>query len=1063
MGRENIQKRISDIEERIKTLNDGKEKELASFERDCLNDVIDAVEGLAKAVRYDSNDPNLEKLRRSYASLAYLDELRREGKDADINVIRENAGTVSDNETYRKLTYLLMTESSRDGSSYYEYVPGEEKGYHLSDWIKELDSESTPDYGRTFDDLAAKAGINDAGLKNRYISLSEMNERIKGVDRKLSKSPEELFAIITDKEDLEKASLADDAAQFFKHQDNTLDAVRAIEPSEGKSWDNVPACIRRVLFCFLEQDTSPDATERNREVIDRLASGDPKDIEFKRDFLCDSINRLLEIRDEDLTVQTKEEKLNVWKKYGVLIDALFDFDQNFSGNVKNDFYVKKSVLNVIKHKAHLLENNITNVKKEFENDSDPRRAEQKLLKDIPVDDITKLFGACSNGYMSTDDPGVLNFLANAAAGINDEALKNAGDKDALTPPDPEKYDGHYLLPDEIIAVTAVSEPEKPGRWASFVSGLTSAYNATLGRLFGKAKDPYEAEFKEYAEKKAVYDKRLADRKKGLDAYKKDAEIYDDPEKRAAQEKKDVEEKNRRMTAKGAHDAYAANQDRYARLASEKIQNVKDTYKQMLDSMFSDLEHRTKGELNRIDHVMIGHKTLRSHLETEYALKNPDVHKDALFFQKCDEFIASSVKNGHAEELILASQLCGKKVSLFVPDPKTGVLVPNDGDGRVEHTLTIPQNVVIPRCPESDELKAKFNFINTPAEASERLRMVPDCIKGIRDLNYFGRSTLARQNSNNLADQFFGKERDNENLDNPHKFSLSRSAMQSHVFAYLMTEKKMTPEQIADPGYEPGKKLEAGAYIKGIMTSENGDLDKLAEYNVNGIVKMKEYISGKLAGKDITDASVLYAEENMYIFPLSHFIVDLDQEQKFMQSSVDKALEAHFDAKTSEELKTAKEKWNDEIKVNTVFSGTDDAMMYNARFRTGSTNEAVTHRASIIQQELFKKAVSDSVKNGESIFSVLDEVKLTEFQVSSISAATSKKSDGINKGIEEFNKVTSVKTPEQIRGFAKFVDDGGIIKGGKTENGAFVYTPAEPADEKANDAEVMIKEEFILKK
>ena len=273
----------------------------------------------------------------------------------------------------------------------------------------------------------------------------------------------------------------------------------------------------------------------------------------------------------------------------------------------------------------------------------------------------------------------------------------------------------------------------------------------------------------------------------------------------------------------------------------------------------------------------------------------------------------------------------------------------------------------------------------------------------------------------------------------------------------------TPEQIADPGYEPGKKLEAGAYIKGIMTSENGDLDKLAEYNVKGIVKMKEYINGKLAGKDITDASVLYAEENMYVFPLSHFIVDLDQEQKFMQNSVDKALEAHFNANTPEELKTAKEKWNDEIKVNTSFAGTDDAMMYNARFRTGSTNEAVPHRTLIIQQELFKKAVAEGVKSGESIFSTLDEAKLTEFTVSSTFAATSKKSDGMNKGIEEFNKVTSVKTPEQTLAFAKFVDDGGIIKGSKMENFTFTYTPTEPADEKANDAEVMVKEEFILKK
>ena len=1040
MGLDNINKRIDDIQKKIDSLPDGREKEMAVFEKRCLADIVETVEKVkGSTIRADSSNADLEKLRRSYASLSYIDEARRSGENVSVEEIMEKSISVSQNDIYRKITHTAFRKSSRDGSSLYDLVPGEKKGYHLSGWIKELDNGGVPDYSASYDAFAAENGVNDAEMKKRYLELSKMNECIKGANRAFAKSPKELFDILTDKAELEKHEKAASVASFFKKQSDTVNAIRGLEPACG-NYDGAPVCFVRQYSLFLEQDTSEAAMKRNQAKIDRFCSSDPEDADFKKEFVRDSLNRLLAIKDEDISVKTKEEKLAVCKKYGTLIDALFDADQNMIDNIGKDFYVPKPALNALKHKVDILTSNLSNVKKDFENDLDPHYAELKLLDGMDTENLSLVMDASNDDYCGTDDPNIKMLLSNKIINVNQSEREAADDASTHLDTNPEKFDGYFIMPDEMLTVKEPVKPRSPGGWASFVSGLTGLYNSTLGRIFGKAKDPYEAQFASYEKKKSAYESALAERAKGLENYKKDKEIYGDPVSKAAQEAIDVAAKNKRRPAVEAHEAFAAKREALTEAENKvdaDIRFAKDTYKAILDSEFASLEHRSHGELNRLDHVMIGHKTLRAHLEEDFLAKNPGSEIYGADFSECLTYINDSVNNGNAEEIILAAQLDGKKVSIFKPDPKTGELVVNDRTGHFEHPLGIPEGIVFPKCKAVNELKEKFEAINKPSDASERLKMVPGCIDGVFKLNYIGRASLASQNSYNLKEQFFGSE-STEGLDNPHKFSLTRSAMQSHVVAYLMTEKKMTIEQIADPDYMAKEKRDAGKLIKDIMTSENGDLDTLAKYNVNGIVKMKEYINGKLKNCDISDPKQLYSESNKYVFALSHFIVDLDQEQKNMRQSADRAIAEHISSTHPADLQKAVKGWNDEITSNTIFSGMNASYKALSRFKTGSITNAVQDRSLVIQQEIFKKSVSEKVRNGGSVFTALDGDAQITFQTSSYVATNYKKSDPVNTGIEEFIAGTDVRTPEKAAAFASYAASGDLIKDCNIENGNFAY-------------------------
>lgn len=983
MSKDTVVQKLEAKRARLDTLPEGAERDALAYEIRCTEETIAQIENPDTDPRHTEEGIKLGKM---YARLFLLKRAAENGEPFNAEEIERKAEALKDNRTYGKLVDYQIKKAGRGKEALFDLLPGESEEGHLTGWINDLDTGVTVDYAASFEQHIGSVPEEEREtVKSAYATVCDFNEMIRGVDYTLAKSPEELFAVANDRELRQRHEVAVNSLQFVNENNAARKRLSEIEP-KNKAITNMPIAIHRCYFMFLNHENTDAAKQENQKTVDRLCSADPDDRDFKKEFVVGMINKMLAVPDADLAATEPQDKVRVLREHYDTIEGLWEMDSNFMGNIEKDFDIPGEVLTALHHKSSLVQENFASFKKNLNVDKDPHYLEIRLTEGMNVEQLSRLADVSSQDYKGKDDPALkmvlIDRLTSAAGQMVAENARENGEK---VLPD-KRFDGYQLKSEDVLSL---SEPKQPGRIARFLHGIWNGFYKKTFEKYEKERSDIRTAKEQIARKKSV---------KG-----KEHESWQEKQQAGVSETIDKERQA---------------------LAAE-AEKLKETYHTGLEEAFSSLEHRTNGELNRLDHVMIGHKTLRGHLEAEYFAKHPDEDR-RMFSAEYQSFLDESVKNGHAEEVMLGAQLAGKKVTVFRVDQASGKLLLNEATGKPGLQLDDPK-------PGMKAVQtADMSFLNHPEEASDRIRLGQGCVRGIATLNYFGRAALSAQYTNNIGEQFFTKEEKSRMIENETTkayggFSLTRTCLESHTVAYLMSEKDMTIEQVADPTYLPGEKRLAGQKILSLFSKPDENIGEIAKINAAGSAKMSEALCGRLKGCDISEPEQYFTETNLNNNSLSRYIHDLDQESSRMKDAFDAEVCRRAGAKTPDEKSEAMTKWGNRVLNCCEVHRTEDLHRNGALFSTGNIYQYNQKRTEINQSITRVKMIGASMKAGKDLADAFGDEQRNYMVTSGLALDGDASFMQNGGGVKEYVRLSKAKTAEKAFRFGEYVSSPGFLK------------------------------------
>ncbi|MCQ2424841.1 MAG: hypothetical protein MJ070_01730 [Lachnospiraceae bacterium] len=982
MSKDTVVQKLEAKRARLDTLPEGAERDALAYEIRCTEETIAQIENPDTDPRHAEEGVKLGKM---YARLFLLKRAADNGEPFNAEEIERKADLMKDNRTYGKLVDYQIKKAGRGKTALFDLLPGEAEEGHFTGWINDLDTGVTVDYAASLEERIASVPEEEREtVRSAYETVCDFNEMIRGVDYTLAKTPEELFAVASDRELRQRHEVAVNSLQFVNENNATRKRLSEIEP-KNNTFANLPVAIHRCYYMFLNHENTDAAKRENQKTVDRLCSADPDDRDFKKEFVINMINKMLAVPDADLAATEPQDKVRVLREHYDTIEGLWEMDSNFMGNIEKDFDIPGEVLTALRHKSNLVQVNFASFKKNLNVDKDPHYLEISLTEGMNVEQLSRLADVSSQDYKGKDDPALKMVLIDRLTSAAGQMVaENASENGEKVLPD-KRFDGYQLKSEDVVFFR---EPKQPGRIARFLHGIWSGF-------YKKTFEKYEKELSDIRIAKEQIARKNSEKGKEHESWK---------EKQQAGIS-DTIEKNEALAA--------------------VAESLKETYHRDLDESFASLEYRTKGELNRLDHVMIGHKTLRGHLEAEYYALHPEEDR-RMFSAEYQNFLEESVKNGHAEELMLGAQLAGKKVTVFRVDQTNGKLLLNEATGKPGFQLGDPNPGL------KTVLTADMSYLNHPEDASDRIRLGQNCVRGIAALNYFGRAALSAQHSNNVGDQFFTSEEKNGMIANQAKtryssFSLTRTSLESHTVAYLMTEKEMTIEQIADPAYKPADKRLAGQKILSLFSDPDANIGEIAKINAAGSEKMSEVLRTRLKGCDVSDPEKYFTESNLNNNSLSRYVHDLDQESSKMKDAFDAEVCRRAGAGTPEEKKQALDKWSDRVLNCCEVHRTEDFYRDSASITTGNIYEYNKIRSEINQSLTRVKMLGASLKAGNDLADALGEEQRTYMVTSGLALDGDESFAQGSTGVKEYVKLSKAKTAEKAFRFGEYVSSPGFLK------------------------------------
>ena len=786
----------------------------------------------------------MDQVYENLAGLCVLNDIESSGEIVDSDEIRRRAADLGKNRDFRNAAF--SGEGVDSLQRCLDYLHDEEKQQHINNWTHEL-LRGRVDYETTFDTLSVNLPPEEKEkLRGIYNDMARINESAKIYKYQMGYSPIDLYAMATDpkaKTDYDNAIEANKEFDLSERQRVSIFAYS--NPLPG----SMPAAIQRSYFHFLQfsdKDNEADikaAEKRNQRIVTRLKSKKPADIKFQKEFVRNMINRMLSVPDEALSPTSADAALAFYRGNHQIIGALFE-GENILASLGRDFHISDEVRKVLRHKAQLATQNLSQYRELLKAQADPRYVVNSIARNWDGLDIMNVMSSPVSEFPKD--------YVNAFNGIGLGKINAVGNGN-LEQPDAARYDGLSIGDNDILSLT---KPVAPGFWAKLFN--TKAYR------------DYQQALSEYNENKAYHE--AEERRKN------------DPQTQESARWR--EERNAEMSA------HLDSIDRNA-----PYETAKNELMQQLNDTFSAIEHSTGNKLSRLDHVMIGSRTLRGVLQAEYTALHPD--QDPIITGDSDgfvNFVNQSVTNGHAADLMLAGMANGVQVVMYKPDSKTGTLQMNPATGKPEHILSMPKCVseldYIGKTYVKDLVTKDLKVdLKSPADARERLKDTYNCRLAVQQLNAINRTALSSPGSGNMMDQFFGRYKNDHpdfnlsTLQNPRGFGLGRTSLVSHTMAYLMSKHEMTPEQLRDPAYKPGLKADAGEYVLQQMTSPDGDYSELMKHSLNAMDKIVDYIDEKTKGVDLTQTAQVFSSDNECLVGMAECAHDLDQEYSHAMSEM----------------------------------------------------------------------------------------------------------------------------------------------------------------------------------
>ncbi|MCQ2423803.1 MAG: hypothetical protein MJ088_02775 [Clostridia bacterium] len=993
-----LRERLAALTAETSAMPEGSARDLASLERETAENLMTAIENRR------TEGPAFATLlaRMQYIYQAKAGELAPDEIETKAAAMGKNRRFV---DTFARGT----SNDARMGLL--DTLFGGTRTEHITSWLRDIENNVTVDYAAAFETLCTEPeGEAREALRTRFLSMGVTNEGIRMEDYLKAKTPEDIYAVMTDPQ-LERDHEAAAAiyAEIGPKDENIETYPKTLRPSQPDP-EPIPAFLARTYFYFYDYSGTEEAQRSNQKMTDRLHSDLPEDREYQKEFAREIINKMLAVPDEKLCPKNLEEAAALYREDHYLMRAMFTAE-SFLGTMNNDYDIPDDIRDAVLHKSGLLQQNVMRYASMFKMAASEHYGDMALVNEIDADEL-----AHTAEHVKNDPELMMALLEYTAARKDVGSDAYLGDTHVL--PDGGKYDGLRLEEPQIRPVaqtaafadvplqmmTAPEKPTAPGGWATF------------WHRFGF----FQREFTAYEAAMTEYNRQL--------------EQYN-----AAVEAQNVE-RAAHASWREANNARMRGDMNNARSFADLAKEAGPQYKAVLDEAFAGIEERSGGVINRLDYIMIGGRTLRALLMEEYVKTHPGTLAPRYADLAEKDFVNESAANGHVYDIILAAALQGRDVRYLRPDPLSGKLVPG-ADGKIpEYTLGEPNALVTAGTMERGQLKAEaetavpLNFIGAD-DARQRITDAENCKAAVKQLNYWEVVSCNISVNPMLRNMFLSDwEKTNgvdlQKLKIVNNLTVSRTIMQNLSIAYLISQENMTPREAYDPAYRPEHKQRVGAMIASMATDPNCDCRLLAKYAVDGMARIGEIIDEKLAGLDLADDKTLMSPELQEVYCLMQ--ADFDLMQDFYKEGKTKdaakvAIAEKYDIDISDDA--AIEQAFDKLSckadlVSNTLSAILDGRVTGARLCTGAVYDLDVGKGEMLISEMTRKILSREMKAGKPFSEVFDNesvraLKFLQTYPGSVQGGTVNQKAFIESG--------DVRTMDDGRKYATHVLAGGLAK------------------------------------
>ena len=329
----------------------------------------------------------------------------------------------------------------------------------------------------------------------------------------------------------------------------------------------------------------------------------------------------------------------------------------------------------------------------------------------------------------------------------------------------------------------------------------------------------------------------------------------------------------------------------------------------LDNAFDAYEEAGKGDVNRIDYIMIGGRSLRAHLMDDIISNRADKTNTARHLTDDEKLQLKNISKERIEQIVFGAMVKGIQVEYLKMDPKTMDFVSNpQSQKNILHVLEQPPELKKLSAANREQFAGEYirnngllnHEYNKFTTKDARWEAIEVCRKGIIHQARTDKAKKVSPVSHMQHDNLFGEwQRRNEANGitkeipttgisvNGVSFSFDRSCFQSHVIAYLLAEKNMSLEDILNP--DAGKneeekaeirqqKADATDYMYDQFLSPEGSLDEIMRINVAGSRKLLDYVKENNQEIDPLDNASMFSDKALLVSAASFIQFDLNQER-----------------------------------------------------------------------------------------------------------------------------------------------------------------------------------------
>lgn len=1029
-----IQATIDALRQQMETMPDGNEKFVAQMK-------VGSAEILLKKIT-DHQTTGAE-FATHLARMHYLS--RAERGEMSLEEAVEKATVLAGKKQFRE---LFCNENSLDAQmKALESMFDGNRVDHLAKWVSDIDNNVKRDYGKEFETVCKdlKDSARQAA-KLRYTQLGAVNEAIRGLDYNRAYTPEQLYAILTDPKLTEEHEAKVKAAESIEKAAATELALSKGSPTHPYPVDP-PAYLARSFFYFLDRSGTEEAAEKNQQVLNRMHSDLPEDREFQREYAVNMINQMLAVPDEALCPKNVEEASASLQQYYFEMKVLMEAP-NFTSHLVKAYGVPENVVEALLHKGDLYMQNVAPYQDKILTENTSAYRELEMLKGMDADEVSYV----ASHVRGLPAEKVTSLLTSIGSVVD---MKEYG----IVVADAAKFDGVKLTKDDLIPTVqarkaqpikpqertlrtelkAPTEPEKPGRWATF------------WHRFGF----YEKEFTDYAREMEKFER---------DTAQYQAKLIERDQQRAESEKWREQNANRVFNE-------LENVGPFKDLAAQVCPQYGDT----LDAAFGEIEKKTGNIISRLDYVMVGCRTLRAVLEEEYLNKHPKCDEIISTGGKLNDYFAESLKNGHVNEILLAAALQNCPVRYFPIDPDSGELKVGDNGKIEERSMAVPAAMQGLDGSERARLAQKSAqavnvSLKDPENGNERMNLAQNCRAAIRQLNFWhcveiGQADCKYVNDSFISDWEKQTGQSHKGMVNVNGLHISRSVLHSLTETYLLCEMNMTPEQVYDSSYKPLIKQSAGKLIAEMATDPENDCEYLGSLALRGMQEMMKIIDVRVGHRDMMNDASLYSPEMKVVFQMASTAFDLHQEMT-VNDKMKAATRPEWAKQHDMEMSTPEqqaliteqtEEFYDKIRsMACVTNLIQEGRTAGCNFCTGAVMHAGQNAGRIVNGEAVRKLLSDRLQSGKN-FSDCFTFDETKYAIRAMGVDAIRRELPNAKNQEAFREKCRIYSAEDGVEFATYALSGKMMREctisfnsdpEAEETTLFSYEPEKVAEEQA---------------